>query len=286
MSTRHTSLNRYSIFDYTRLIAPRDQLLLDLLAEHHVLSTRQIAVLVYPSLRRARDRLAVLHRAEVLSRHAWTRATGGITEYLYSLGPLGARLRPNVSFGFDRRRRVSPRDHLEHMTRLVSGPTLAHTVGANQFFVDLSARARTLAGCALTRWWSERHATFVFGRSGIHPDGHGVWRCGGKTVGFFLEHDNGTENHARVVSKFAAYRELAEHGPTYPVLLWVPSPSRRDNLLASLTGVGVPVAVAVHGGDPAARVWYLAGIGGPYHLHDLPSDHGPDSANARGRIRR
>lgn len=170
------------------------------------------------------------------------------------------------------------------MSRLVSSPSLNHTVGVNQFFVDLSARARTDARCALVRWWSERRATAVYDRSGIHPDGHGIWRCGEKTVGFFLEHDNGTENHARVVSKFAAYRELAAHGPTYPVLLWVPSRGRRDNLLASLTGVGVPAAVAIQGADPAARVWYLAGFGGPYHLHDLPSDHGPDSAINPGRF--
>lgn len=87
MSTRQNPYNRYSIFDNTRHITPRDQHLLDLLAEHHVLSTRQIAALFYPSLRRAQDRLVVLHRAEVLSRHTWGTATGGATDYLYSLGP-------------------------------------------------------------------------------------------------------------------------------------------------------------------------------------------------------
>ena len=47
-------------------------------------------------------------------------------------------------------------------------------------------------------------ATAVFNRSQtrkaqIHPDGHGVWTAAGYTVGFFLEHDRGTEDVPRVL---------------------------------------------------------------------------------------
>ncbi|MEV6527906.1 replication-relaxation family protein [Longispora sp. NPDC051575] len=134
------------------------------------------------------------------------------------------------------------------------------------------------------RWWSENHTTNVYERFGIHPDAHGIWHAAGRTVGFFLEHDNGTENHARVLSKFTAYRELHHQGgPTYPVLLWVPSNGRRDNLLAALNGIDIPVAIATHGPQPAGPVWHLAGYGGPYPLHHLPSDHGPTSLSNPGR---
>ncbi|WP_018352017.1 replication-relaxation family protein [Longispora albida] len=273
-------------YDNTRHVTPRDKELLKLLAEHLVLSTSQIASLFYPSRRRAQARLRVLHQATVLSRHTWATDVGGVTDYLYSLGPLGVRIMPEAATDLDSVRRPLPRNHRDRMGRLVGSNKLDHTLGVNQFFVDLTVAARRAPGRQLHRWWSERHATAAYDRFGIHPDGHGVWQEAGRTVGFFLEHDNGTENHARVLSKFHAYTELAANGgPIYPVLLWVPSASRRDNLLERIGTIDIPVAAAVQGPDPSARIWHLAGYGGPYHLHELPSDHGPDSPVNPGRFR-
>jgi hypothetical protein len=132
------------------------------------------------------------------------------------------------------------------------------------------------------RWWSEQHATNVYTQAGIRPDGHGVWTRHGHTVGFFLEHDNGTENLARVVAKLRGYERLAAFGPRYPVLLWVPSARREAHLLDVLAGLRTAdpvVATAVHGPDPAGRIWALAADPTRRrHLHELPSDHGPVGA--------
>ncbi|MGY0234079.1 replication-relaxation family protein [Longispora urticae] len=258
--------------------------LLDWLAEHHVLTARQVATALFDSRRSAQQRLTILHRLDLLSRHAWSSASGGAGDYLYSLGPLGARLR-STPYELDNPRRPSPRSHLERVTRLVSSPKLWHTIGVNQFFIDLIGHSRAHPGSRLERWWSEHHATSVQSAAGIRPDGHGVWTADGRTVGFWLEHDNGTEPHSRIMAKFEPYRQLLRRGPNYPVLLWVPSVGRRDNLLSTVgRRAGVPVAIGVHGDDPAGRTWHLAGTDVVCALHELASDHGPDSATNPGRF--
>jgi hypothetical protein len=77
----------------------------------------------------------------------------------------------------------------------------------------------------------------------------------------------------------AGYDRLAGRGgPRYPVLLWLPDRRRETRLLATLAGVPtrMPVATAVHGGDPAGPVWALADQPGRRrHLHPLPSHPGP-----------
>ncbi|MGY0234095.1 replication-relaxation family protein [Longispora urticae] len=269
--------------DVLRRVTGRDLQILDCLAEHHLLSTGQIAATFFDTVRSAQQRLTILHRTNVLSRHTWSRPRGGNGQFLYSLGPIGARLRSSP-YELDYPRRPFPRSHAERVTRLVSSQKLRHAVGVNQFFIDLISHTHTHRGTHLERWWSEHHATSVHSATGIRPDAHGIWTAQGRTVGFWLEHDNGTESHRRILSKFAPYRRLLHRGPHYPVLLWVPSDARRDNLLASLRrGVGVPVAVAAHGHDPATRIWHLAGTTSVLALHELPSAHGPNSATNPGR---
>ena len=85
-----------------------------------------------------------------------------------------------------------------------------------------------------------------------------------------------------MVAKLRAYARLAEFGPRYPVLLWLPTPERQANVLRLLAGVRLPmpVATAVHGPDPAGRVWTLstdlpANPSRRRRLHELPSDPRP-----------
>jgi hypothetical protein len=291
-----------------RRIVPRDRALLALLAEHYLLSTTQIAAAFFDSRRVAQRRLTTLYRLGVVHRFAYPNAENTAVPYLYTLGPVGLQLYPDAYTDPDGRHPKAPRSSIELARRIAASATAAHLLGVNQFFIDLIAAARrpdpggtdgavqagVQVGARLVRWWSEQHATDVYASSGIRPDGHGIWQvqdgAGERSVGFFLEHDRGTEDLPRVVAKLRSYARLAEFGPRYPVLLWLPTPEREANVLRLLTGVRtpMPVATAVHGPDPAGRIWTLTADlpGSPgrrWRLDELPSDHGPRSGTNPGR---
>jgi len=264
-------------------LGPRDRLLLHLLADHQVLTTPQVHALLFPSLRRTQRRLTTLRHAGFLDRFRDRQGRGGSQPWHWTLGALG--------FALDAAARGQapppPRQVRARLHAIAANPRLGHLLGVNQFFVDLAAHARAHPGARLARWWSEPRATSMF--RGIRPDGHGLWQAGGHTVGFFLEFDTGSENLGRVVARLASYDKLAHAGgPTYPVLLWLHSRTRETNLHDLLTRTRCPVATGVRpagptgtGGTPgpAGPVWQPAG-GQPDQrlaLHQLPSDHGPDS---------
>ena len=264
-----------------RRLTPRDRLLLSWLAEHYLLCTHQVASALFSSARTARMRLTILYRLDVLARFAFGVPEGGSQPYLYTLGALGLQLHPTIYNDPDHPAARPPRSHLERARRIAASSKLEHLHGVNQFFVDLHAHTRTHPQARLARWWSEQHATDAYASAGIRPDGHGVWQVGPTSVGFFLEHDNGTENLARVIAKMRGYERLTEFGPRYPVLLWVPSLRRQAHLLDAFAGArtATPVATAVHGNNPAGAIWTLAADPTrPRCLHELPSDHGPRTA--------
>jgi Replication-relaxation len=275
-------------FDPYRRLTTRDRLLLSWLAEHYLLSSAQIARALFANPRTARLRLTILHRLGFLTAIPYGRDDGGALPWLYTLGPLGLDLHPQAYSDPDNRKLRPPRSSLERARRIVGSPQQQHFLGVNQFFVDLHAHTRTHPHAKLARWWSERHATDTYNRTGnspgIHPDGHGIWqatsRADAQTVGFFLELDRSTENLARVIGKLRGYETLARFGPRYPVLLWVPDRRRETSLLRALDGVhtAMPVATAVHDANPAGPIWALATD--PYQrrcLHQLPSHPGPDT---------
>ncbi|MGC9668471.1 replication-relaxation family protein [Planosporangium sp. 12N6] len=277
-SSPRRSSTRLARLDRLRRLTARDHKLLRWLAEHYVLSTDQIAAALFPSRRAARLRLAVLHSLEAVSR--FVDVTTGDRQYLYTLGPLGVVVYPTAFNDPNRPDVRAPRSSVERTERIIGSRKLAHLRGTNQLFVDLIAYARTDGNAALARWWSEQHATAVFARSGIQPDGHGVWIAGGREVGFFLEHDNGTEPLGVVLRKLRGYEQLAAYGPRYPVLLRVPGRRRERHLLDALAGVptAMPVATGIHAEHAAGPAWTLASHPGLRRwLHELPSDHGPDN---------
>jgi hypothetical protein len=256
----------------------RDHRLLGWLAEHYLLSTDQIAQALFPSPRAARLRLAVLHQLEAVTR--FVDVTTGGRQYLYTLGPLGMLVHPTTYNDPVRAEARAPRSSIERTERIIGSRKLAHLLGTNQLFIDLAGYARTDPTTGLPRWWSEQHATAVYARAGIQPDGHGIWAAAGRQVGFFLEHDNGTEPLGTVLRKLRGYEQLAAFGPRYPVLLRVPGRRREQHLLDALAGVAtaMPVATGVHGEHPAGPAWTLTSDPGPRRwLHELPSDHGPDN---------
>src|SRR5207245_347148 len=81
---------------------------------------------------------------------------------------------------------------------------LAHHLGVNGFFCALLRHARHTSGARLWHWWSERRITdWVF--KVVHPDGWGLWEEAGRSVGFFLEYDRGSEPLDRLVAKLDGY---------------------------------------------------------------------------------
>jgi hypothetical protein len=277
-SVARRSPSRLVRLDRLRRLTPRDHQLLRWLAEHYILSTDQIGAALFPSRRSARLRLAVLQQLEAVTRFVDT--TTGDRQYLYTLGPLGAVVYPTQFNDPHRANARLPRTAIERTERIIGSRRLAHLLGTNQLVIDLAAYARTDSGATLARWWSEQHATAVFARAGVQPDGHGVWAASGRQVGFFLEHDNGTEPLATVLRKLRGYEQLAGYGPRYPVLLRVPGRRRERHLLDALSGVptAMPVATGIHSEHPAGPCWTLTSSPGLRRwLHELPCDHGPDN---------
>ncbi|MBQ1052111.1 replication-relaxation family protein [Micromonospora sp. C51] len=273
-------------YRHTRRLTPRDRLLLSWLAEHYLLSTHQITKALFPSDRSARLRLTLLHRITAVDRFVDTSAADS-TQYLYALGPLGLRLHRDAYHDPDNPAAKAPRSSRGRADRIIGSRKLRHLLGVNDFFTDLIAHTRTHPHTRLHRWWSEQHTTNAYGAAGIQPDGHGIWTVDDTTVGFFLEHDNGTEPLGRVLAKLRAYQRVTEFGPRYPVLFRLPSRARERHLLDALTGTPtpMPIATAVHGTDPAGRVWTLTSDPDHLrHLHELPSDHGPHAATNPNRF--
>ncbi len=262
--------------DHLRRLTLRDRQLLAWLAEHYILSAGQITQALFPSARSARLRLATLHSIEAVNR--FVDVTTGDRQYLYTLGPLGMLVHPTTFHDPDHPGARTPRTSFDRVARIVGSRNLRHLLGTNQLFIDLIQHTRSHHSTHLRRWWSEQHATAAFAIAGIRPDGHGIWSADGRTVGFFLEHDNATEPLGTVLAKLRAYSRLAEFGPRYPVLLRVPSRRREANLLDALAGVPtvMPVAVGVHDEHPAGPAWSLTAEPGLRRcLHELPSNHGP-----------
>ncbi len=199
-----------------RRLTGRDRLLLSWLAEHYVLTTDQIAAALFPGLRAGQRRLTVLHRIGAVSRFAFARTDTQTGAYHYTLGPLGVLLHPTAYTDPGNPTARPPRSHLQRRARILASPRLDHLLGVNSFFTDLYAHTRRHPEARLERWWSEQHATAAWAAAGIRPDGHGIWRVDQHVVGFFLEHDTGSEPLTRVVAKLRAYERLALLGPRYP----------------------------------------------------------------------
>jgi hypothetical protein len=290
-------------------LTERDRLIVNLLAEHQVLTTDQLTAVAFGSARRAQDRLARLTGLGVLWRFRFSLAAGGTSPAHYALGYVGARLVAARDLTSPPR----PAVWQQRLERLAESPTLKHRIGANQLFVDLAAHARThpdqIAGPGaaggvggLTMWWSAERAArfFVAYRSGedarLRPDGYGCWEAGGRAVRFFLEHDTGTESQKVLTDKLTAYTDF----PTdrFGLLAFTVHSARREAnlhraLRAALGGVydpGVVVATMPrdhgHPDGPAGPVWALwqphpTGPARRYRLADLPQ-RGPRVAHHEG----
>jgi len=281
-----------------RQLTSRDRRLLELLYDHKVLTTDQIADALFPNLDTAQHRLVKLTGFDVVDRSRPLREGGGSYHYRYTIGRLGAEYVAAL------RGEDPPRaDRLtQQRRRLLTSPTLEHTLGANGFFVALLRHARHHPESALTRWWSPEQCS-RFGAFGltvlaaVMPDGHGIWADRDRAAAFFLEHDTGSESLTRLADKLARYDEFVRRGgPPHPVLFWLHSSAREHRLHAKLSQVRpiVPVATAARdqraSNDPAGAVWSLHGGSGrrlrlaqlPAVASPAPPVHRADRAGLRG----
>jgi Replication-relaxation len=251
-----------SLLEASARLLPRDYVIATLLGEHTTLTTAQIAAVLFTSETTCAHRLRALRRLGFIDRII--RPGAARAGACWVPGPLSARY-VALSRG---ERPPSLAALRERQDAVLSRPDLGHLLGANQFFVDLLAHARAHPGSGLDRWWSEQRTAAALGRR-ARPDGHGVWRDARGTTAWFLEMDTGTEPIGRLVAKLGPCQRLrGDGGPAYPVLFWLPSRRREQNLhrrLAESRPTGVTVATAAREGlgrlGPADPVWRVCGNG-------------------------
>ncbi|GAA4734230.1 hypothetical protein GCM10023263_91160 [Phytohabitans rumicis] len=268
---------RRALVDISGRLQPRDYAIAELLVDHQVLTTRQLTDMLFTSPTTCLHRLHTLRHLGVVDR--FLRHRPGLPEPLHWVpGLLAAR-----SVALARTEKPpTPAAVYERKDRAMMRPDLGHLIGVNQFFTDLIADARAHPEYRLARWWPESRTVDAFGRR-VHPDGHGVWNHPDGGVGFFLEYDTGTEKLPVLTGKLDGYRRLRrEGGPHYPVLFWLPTRAREQNLhrrLADGPTPGITIATAardaVNGHSPAGPIWRLYGNGRHrLHLADIPAHHG------------
>ncbi|MEV0717767.1 replication-relaxation family protein [Asanoa sp. NPDC050611] len=259
-------------------ITNRDRRILQLLDDHQVLTTDQIHRMLFRARRTCQIRLNELHALDLVDRFRFARDGGGSQPWHWTLGHNGHRFQAAAH----RRPEPTASTSRQLIQRMSANPHLTHLLTANEFGVRLAAHSRRHPGARLQRWWSEATATARFPT--VRPDGHGVWRVGAASVGYWLEVDTGSEPLGRVIAKLDRYATLERSGgPCYPVLFWLHSAAREDHLHALLrpAGARVAAATAVHDSDPAEAVWLPIGGIQRVPLVALPSDHGaPTAANA------
>ncbi|WP_194923125.1 replication-relaxation family protein [Catenulispora pinisilvae] len=225
-------------------LTERDAEMLRLLAEHQVLTVGQLAVALFPDVRKCRGRVAVLRTLGLVetfrpplqrgSSQAHCVASARTLDLLSGDGQ-GSRLRRRAA---------------HDATAIALRPDLGHLRGVNEVFCQLLGYARQTADATLETWRSERATARALGTR-LRPDGFGRWREGGAWCEFFLEYDTGTEPHARLLAKLTGYADLAESaGVSCPVLFWLPNAQREDHLHRRLADQLPRVPVATAYGDP------------------------------------
>lgn len=159
----------------------------------------------------------------------------------------------------------------------MESPRLRHLLGVNDFFASLAGHARragwpnpnVLDGTGLDSWRSEAEIT-EWHKHLVRPGGYGCWAEHGRRLGFYLEHDTGTETLATVVKKLDDYVAAWQWGdpPLAGMVLFSVATARREaGLRAALAARRCPVPTATtardhgHPDGPAGPVWAVVGDG-------------------------
>ncbi|WP_052432498.1 replication-relaxation family protein [Streptacidiphilus carbonis] len=289
-----------------------------LLAELRVLTTWQIAALEFTSPISARHRMKVLVGLKVLDCFQPRRELGSAPMH-YVLAPLGAAVvaAEDPDRTPEEVAKILRRARSDQALALVSEPKLAHSLGVNDFYCALHARASRLnvVGEGLVAWQGERTLRDLgdLYRS-FRPDSWGWWREGGGQTAFFLEYDRGTEQLKRLSEKLSEYRFFQslrddhwrqQHGDQDETVPW-PEPwvlfcflseqrerNARTHLRPAALAAGLSVATGVlaPGADPGEAVWLpvaAAGISGGtparFTLAGLPPARSAYTVDRRSRV--
>jgi hypothetical protein len=217
----------------------QDEAIVDLLARHPLLSRDQLADLLGTSCARIRTLQVCLEGRGWLrqvenpqpsfrdAHHLCELTLAGTREALRRLGLSSTHAAKHHGvLGTESRMRRRMLRHVEH------------TLGVNQFFVDLVVAARrvTEAGGddALVNWRSAAASA----RGGCRPDGFGCYQRGSERFGFFLEYDRGTERAREYAAKFDGYYRYRGSGAAtrdyagFPTLLIYSTTLRAEDELA------------------------------------------------------
>lgn len=206
-------------------LTERDAWLLEMLAEHTVLTTAHITALWHTGQRSANRRLLALHRLGLLDSFRPRLQRGAAPEH-YLLARTAADL-------LSARYATTPAAlgwSSELVTRTAYSPLLAHNLGVATFFTDLATTDPELGRASA--WWSEQRCQQLWGDL-VRPDAYGSHTRpdGTGAVGFFLEYDTGTESHARLARKLAEYAEAASATRIRPLILFNLHSHRREQNL-------------------------------------------------------
>lgn len=256
-----------------RRLMPRDRWLIDLMHEHQVFTTEQIAALAFDHVHTARNRLNLLAARGVLAKFR-DAVRPGSQSWRWTVGWVGAA----YLAARDDKPAPRPGTVADRIDRLSASPTLGHRLGVNGVFVDLAAYARTTPGTSLDRWWSERRCLDITGDL-ARPDGHGVWTEDGRTVSWWLEYDNATEPTRRILEKLDGYAAVHHAtGLRHAVLIRMQTARQETSLHQRLRnhpavtgGLVVATASGDHTTHPAGPVWRVAGHTSRLRLADLPA---------------
>ena len=236
------------------VVTPTDYRLLEVIGFHPYLTANQLSDVLGSGTAPVRRRLNRLLELGLI-RHPGTDEIGeDASEELVELTARGLHVMA-ARLGLSLARAVrelglvggGPDAPIGSRRRLLS--TLAHTRGANDIFVRLyrQARARAAVGCdeAMVEWQNAAACS----RRHLRPDGYGVYRCGSRYDGFFLEYDRGTMNARDYFKKFRAYYRYGVTGRferdynSYPTVLVVTLDNAAEERIARVaraTAVGQP----------------------------------------------
>lgn len=223
-------------------LSKRDLAIIERVAELHLMSAQQLAVLHFPSSEHASPLSSARAGRRVLERLTRDRllvrldrrlggVRGGSGSYIYGLGPVGHRL-----LELDRAR---PRYYREPSRTFTE-----HTLAIGDVVVAITAAARA-GRCELLSYSPEpscwRTFSSLAGRAILKPDLFLALGVGDFEDRFFIEVDRGTEHLPAILRKCHTYdayyltgREQAEHGVFPKVCLIAPDATRADRLAMSI----------------------------------------------------
>ncbi|GAA5141808.1 replication-relaxation family protein [Pseudonocardia adelaidensis] len=232
-----------------------------MLHEHGHLTTPQLVLLGFASLRMTQARLRTLHALQVTDRFR-PFTTHGSFPLHHILGPVGARVIA-AEEGIDTHQLGWRHDRA---LAAAHRHTLAHDSATN----DVICRLATTPDITLTRWWSPTRCARYFGhhtrpdayltltahrthpaqhdpgpannpssdpaRLGRHDERESSRRGAGTWWEAFVEYDTGTEALAVLAAKLHGYYRLATAtGIATPLLIWTARPGREPGARAALT---------------------------------------------------